>query len=186
MPAPRFLGLKCLKNPLDLWVFQEILYERRPDLILETGTAMGGTTIFLATMLDAIGHGRIVTVDWREREGRPPHPRVTYLLGDSRSDEVVEQMRPRAGEKTMVILDSGHSKDHVLRELRTLGPFVSPGQYLIVEDTNLNGHPIRPDYGPGPMEAVQEFLPEHPEFQPDRSREHPTTSNPSGFLLRSD
>jgi cephalosporin hydroxylase len=73
----------------------------------------------------------------------------------------------------------------VLAELELYGSRVSSGQYLIVEDTNLNGHPVRADFGPGPMEAVQEFLEGHPEFTPDRSREKfLLTYNPSGYLLR--
>ena len=86
----------------------------------------------------------------------------------------------------MVILDSGHKRDHVLEELRCYSPRVSSGQYLIVEDTNLNGNPVRPDFGPGPMEAVEEFLADHPEFTRDRSREKfLLTYNPGGYLLRS-
>jgi cephalosporin hydroxylase len=93
-------------------------------------------------------------------------------------------MRP-ATEAAMVVLDAGHQKHLVLDELRCYSQFVSRGQYLVVEDTNLNGNPIRPDYGPGPMEAVEEFLSETGDFEVDRSRERfDVTNNPRGFLLR--
>jgi cephalosporin hydroxylase len=181
---PKFLGVPTLKNPLDLWIFQEILWEKQPDLILEAGTGHGGSALYLATILDAIGAGRVVTVDWRDR-GQPPHPRITYLGGRSTDPEVLAAMTPKE-EKTMVVLDSGHRMDHVLEELHAYSPFVSPRQYLIVEDTNLNGNPIRPDYGPGPMEAVEQFLSETGDFEPDRSREKfDVTTNPRGYLLRS-
>lgn len=180
---PRFLGVPTLKNPLVLWVYQEILWDKRPDLILEAGTAHGGSALYLATILDAIGAGRVITVDWRNR-GRPPHPRITYLQGLSTDPEVLEAMRPTTGA-TMVVLDAGHQKHLVLDELRCYSPFVSHDQYLVVEDTNLNGNPIRPDYGPGPMEAVEEFLSETGDFEVDRSRERfEFTSNPRGYLLR--
>jgi cephalosporin hydroxylase len=145
------------------------------------GTAHGGTTLYLATMLDLLGEGRIVTVDWRER-GRPEHPRITYIHG--RSTEVLDQIPVE--DKTMVILDSGHQRDHVLEELWCYSPRVSSGQYLIGEDTNLNGNPVRPEFGPGPTEAVEEFLAEHPEFTRDRAREKfLLTYNPGGYLLKS-
>lgn len=182
---PTFLGVPTLKNPLDLWIYQEILWDKRPDLILEAGTAHGGSALYLATILDAIGAGRVITVDVRDRDRPPPpHPRIAYLRGRSTDPEILEAMRP-AAEAAMVILDSGHHKDHVLDELRSYAPYVSSGQYLVVEDTNLNGNPIRPDYGPGPMEAVDEFLSETGDFEVDRSRERfDVTSNPRGYLLR--
>ena len=71
----------------------------------------------------------------------------------------------------MVILDSDHSQAHVSAELSAYAPLVTPGCYLIVEDTCVNGHPLYPDHGPGPMEALDAFLPQHPEFEPDPARE---------------
>jgi cephalosporin hydroxylase len=180
--VPTYLGVKTMKCPLDLWVYQEILWERRPRLILEMGTAHGGTTLYLATLLDVLGEGRIITVDVRERDPRPQHPRITYITG--RSTDVLDEIPDE--DPTMVILDSAHGRDHVLAELRAYAPRVSSGHYLVVEDTNLNGNPVRPDFGPGPMEAVEEFLRDHPEFTVDRSREKfMMTYNPGGYLLKS-
>ena len=85
----------------------------------------------------------------------------------------------------MVVLDSDHSKAHVRRELDRYREFVTVGSYLVVEDTNVNGHPVMPEHGPGPFEAVQEFLPEHPEFQIDHAREKfLLTYFPGGYLKR--
>jgi cephalosporin hydroxylase len=183
----RWLGTDALKCPLDLWVYQEILHELRPDLVIETGTNRGGSALFLASVMDLIGSGEVVSIDIAELPGRPSHPRIGYLRGSSTSPGIVEQVRSRAARarKVMVILDSDHRAAHVREELRLYAPMVTPGQYLIVEDTNLNGHPVFPGFGPGPMEAVQEFLRQEGTFVPDRSRERFLFSfNPGGYLRR--
>jgi cephalosporin hydroxylase len=184
-----WLGVKARKCPLDFWIYQEILFEKRPDLIIETGTAHGGSAYFLASIFDLIGSGRIVTVDIRPREGRPEHPRISYVQGDSAAPEIVAAVKERAqpDEKVMVTLDSAHDCDHVLEELRVYGPLVTPGQYLVVEDTNVNGHPARPEFGPGPMEALQAFLAEDlgRRFAVDPACEKfLMTFNPGGYLIR--
>ena len=85
----------------------------------------------------------------------------------------------------MVDLDSNHSKQHVLEEMRAYAPMITIGNYLIVEDTNINGHPVLPEFGPGPMEAVEEFLKENHDFVPDPSREKfLVTFNPGGYLRK--
>jgi cephalosporin hydroxylase len=91
-----------------------------------------------------------------------------------------------AGEQAMVILDSDHSRDHVLEELRAYGPLVSEGHYMIVEDTNVNGHPILPGHGPGPMEAVDAFLAEEGDRWriARRCERLLLTFNPRGYLRR--
>lgn len=182
-----WLGIPLLKCPLDLWVYQEILHELRPDLIIETGTAGGGSALFLATMLDLIGNGKVVTVDIEPNDKRPAHKRIQYLLGSSLSGEIADEVRRFAAkaEKVMVILDSDHKKQHVLDELKIYSPLVSRGQYLIVEDSDVNGHPVLKDHGPGPMEAIDEFLRHHKEFVSDPRREKfYLTFNPKGFLLK--
>jgi cephalosporin hydroxylase len=182
-----WLGVGVQKCPLDLWVYQEILFELRPDVIVETGTAAGGSALFLATVCDLMRHGLVVTVDVEERDNRPVHRRIRYVLGSSVSAETVAEVRRgiAEGAKVMAILDSDHSRDHVLAELRLYGKLVSPGQYLIVEDTNINGRPVRPDFGPGPAEAVWDFLAETDAFEIDREREKfLMTFNPGGFLRK--
>jgi cephalosporin hydroxylase len=182
-----WLGHRVLKCPLDLWIYQEILHEVRPELIIETGTYLGGSALFLASICDLLGNGEVVTIDADRREGRPEHPRITYLTGSSTSRSIVKNVRDRARGKSpvMVILDSDHRRQHVTNELAAYAPLVTPGSYLVVEDTNINGHPVDSNHGPGPYEAVQEFLAHSDRFARDPSREKLLlTFNPGGFLNR--
>src|SRR5262249_52950345 len=159
-------------NPLDLWVYQEILWEVKPSLIVETGTYRGGSAFYFASLLDLIGDGQVVTIDVNPPTGRPTHPRVEYIQGSSVAPDVIEKVEkrvPRASGPVLVILDSDHHEPHVSKELELYHDFVTPESYLIVEDTNINGHPVNPFFGPGPMEAVQSFLPKHQQFVADRS-----------------
>jgi cephalosporin hydroxylase len=181
-------GVPIRKCPLDLWIYQDILHEVRPDLIVECGTHKGGSAYYFGMLLDHLGAGKVVTVDIEDmKAGLPTHPRVTYLIGSSVSDEIVQQIRAMTdrAERVMVVLDSDHSRDHVLRELQRYCGFVTPGSYLVVEDTNLNGHPIQSAHGPGPMEAVDAFLDENADFEVDASRERLLmTFNPRGYLRK--
>jgi cephalosporin hydroxylase len=181
-----WLGTHTQKCPLDLWIYQEILYELRPEAIVETGTASGGSALFLASVCDLLGQGKIISVDIEDAE-RPQHDRVTYLTGSSVAPKIVDRVVEFVGDAApvLVILDSDHSREHVLEELRAYSPVVTPGSYLIVEDTNVNGHPVLPEHGPGPMEAVDEFLDSAPEFSVDPEREKFfLTFNPRGFLRK--
>ena len=185
-----WLGVPVVKSPLDLWIYQEIVFSLRPDVIVETGTAYGGSAYFLATMCDLIGAGRIVTVDIEAREDRPHHPRITYLTGDSADEALVARVKSEIapGESVMVILDSKHHRDHVLAEMRAYGPLVTEGQYLVAEDTTINiGVPKpkgRPYPRPGPRDAVDEFLAEQDRFELDRSREKFFMTVAAGGFLR--
>jgi cephalosporin hydroxylase len=176
-----------LKCPLDLWLYQEILHRIRPAVIVETGTAFGGSALFLASMCDLIGSGRVVSVDLKPRSGRPEHPRVTYITGSSVAPETLARVAAEiaGASPVMVLLDSDHSEAHVSRELEAYHRHVSVGSYLVVEDTNLNGHPVEREHGPGPWEAVQAFLPRHPEFVHDLEMDKFLLSfNPRGYLKR--
>lgn len=182
-----WFGVPLLKCPLDLWIYQEIVFEQKPDIIIECGTNEGGSALFFSSLCDLISNGRILTIDIEEKEKRPKHNRITYLTGSSTSEEIVEKVRNFIGqnERVMVILDSDHSMKHVLNELRIYSEFVTPGSYLIVEDSNINGHPVYYKHGPGPMEALEVFLNENKSFSADESREKFHLSfNPSGYLKR--
>lgn len=184
-----WLGHRVLKCPMDLMTYQEILFDTRPDVIVETGTFYGGSAFFLATMCELIGRGRVITIDTRPIPGNPmpKHALIEYLYGPSQSPEILAAVKSRIArhERSMVILDSDHRKNHVAAELRSFSPLVSTGCYLIVEDGNFNGHPIHPNFGPGPMEAINEFISTTDQFVIDRSREKQLlTFNPSGYLLR--
>ncbi len=182
-----WMGHAVLKCPLDLWQYQEIVHDLRPDLIIETGTAFGGSALFLAHTMDLVGHGRVITVDLQPHDGRPQHDRITYIAGSSTDAGIVAPVLEAAAKSktVMVILDSDHRRDHVLAEMRSLGTLVTPGSFLIVEDTNLNGHPVEPNHGPGPMEALNAFLAERNDFEVDpRWEKFFLSFNPRGFLRR--
>ncbi|MFA5049569.1 MAG: CmcI family methyltransferase [Candidatus Micrarchaeia archaeon] len=182
-----WLGVHTQKCPLDLWIYQEIIFEIKPDVIIECGTLNGGSALFLASMCDLVNTGSVITIDIENRKGRPQHKRIRYLLGSSTSEEIIKQIGKlvRDTDKVLVILDSDHSKKHVLNELRIYNKLVTKGSYIIVEDTNLNNHPIDPDHGPGPMEAVEEFLKENNSFMVDKSKEKfYLTFNPHGYLKK--
>lgn len=183
----KWMGFPVLKTPADLWNYQEMLFELKPDLVVETGTFGSGSALYIANIMDIIGKGSIVTIDINQHSLRARHPRITYLQGSSADISIVEAAaKHRVADGTcMVILDSDHSKEHVAKELALFSPFVSVGSYLIVEDSNVNGHPVYPSFGPGPYEAIDEFLASNPAFEPDKSREKFLVSwNPKGYLRR--
>jgi len=184
-----WLGVQVLKYPTDLLVYQEMIYEVKPDVILDIGTYKGGSALYFATLLELIGNpaGRVISVDVTHIAPPPKHPRITYLLGSSTSEEILKQIRDsiKQGEKVMVFLDSDHHKQHVLNEIRAYSQIVTKGSYLIVEDSNINGHPVYPGWGPGPMEAIHEFVGGNSGFQIDKSREKfLLTVAPDGFLRK--
>ena len=114
-----WLGVPILKLPSDLWMYHEVVWETRPDLIVETGTARGGSALFFATLLDLMGSsGRVVTVDVVSQE-YPRHPRIQFITGSSTSPETVAMVRAqiRPADRVMVVLDSDHSQVHVRKEL---------------------------------------------------------------------
>ncbi len=187
-------GIRILKCPEDLFMYQEIICRTKPTLIIETGVAFGGSTLFLADMMQLQGIGFVIGIDvtlanadWYSLQ---LHNRAVIFEGDSADPEMKRRVLERGRQsgqlaRVMVILDSDHSKAHVLKELELYAPLVTPGCYLIVEDTNINGHPVAPDWGAGPYEAVEEFLATHPEFERDASCERLlVTFNPGGYLRR--
>jgi cephalosporin hydroxylase len=108
------MKVPCLKCPLDLWVYQEIIAEVQPDLIIETGTHMGGSALFMAHMLDITGKGEIITIDITDDLSRPTHPRISYIKGSSADVSLINSMLgDRPDETRLVVLDSDHSKNHV-------------------------------------------------------------------------
>jgi len=183
-----WFGHDAQKCPLDLWIYQEIIFENKPDFIVETGTYMGGSAMFLASMLELLGNGMVITIDVYQSKDRPQHQRISYLTGSSTDIDVFAHVRGVVeGSRVMVILDSDHSKQHVLDELNLYGQLVTPAQYLIVEDTNINGNPVYDDFGPGPFEAVKEFLQDNPSFVVDENRERfMLTMNPGGYLRKTE
>lgn len=182
-----FLGVATQKCPLDLFIYQEIIYEVKPDIIIETGTAYGGGALYLAKICDLINKGQVITIDIKNSHSNLHHKRITYLIGSSTSKEIISKLKKLINNKRkiLVILDSDHSKNHVLNELRIYSGFVSKNSYIIVEDSNVNGHPVNPNHGPGPMEALKEFIKENRSFVIDKTKEKfLLTFNPNGYLKK--
>jgi cephalosporin hydroxylase len=187
----QFLGVPTLQHPFDAWVTQEIITEVRPDVIVECGTFCGGSALMWSLLLEQINpSGLVLTVDIEDHTELarclPAWQRVETIVGSSIAPAIVAEVHRRAsGKRTLVILDSNHAKDHVLGELHAYADLVSAGSYLIVQDGVVNGHPVEPEYGPGPFEAVAEFLGSTDEFRVDETRERMLlTFNPRGFLRR--
>lgn len=186
-------GINLIKNPCDLWTLMDIIYELKPGLIIETGTAEGGSATFYKDITNLFGIlCEVVTIDVNPKWNYDPKPRgITSLVGYSTSPGVYSAVMEVAasvgegGKAILVCLDSDHSRENVRKELDLYAPLVTVGSYVIVEDTNVNGHPSFTRHGPGPWEAVQEFLAETSGFEIDRERQkYLLTFNPDGYLRR--
>jgi cephalosporin hydroxylase len=188
-----WLGVPLKQAPGDIVVFQQIVWDTRPTLVVETGTFFGGSALFWAHLFDHLGEGKVVSVDIDHspvHESVRRHPRIELVTGDSTAEEIQALVRQRAqGERAMLYLDADHNKRAVVAELRSFADLVSPGCYAVVADSIMGGHPAPWPYPGqrylGPYEAVEEFLQERDDFRVDESREyHLITFNPHGYLLR--
>jgi len=213
----QWFGRPIIQYPQDIVAMEEIIWQVRPDLIIETGIAHGGSLIFSASMLalldicDAIEQKKsidpskssrkvlAVDIDIRahNREAIEAHPmasRIQMIQGSSIAPDIVDQVKKIAADyrTVLVCLDSNHTHEHVLAELKAYGPLVTKGSYCVVFDTIVEDLPpeLFPDrpWGPGdnPKTAVWEFLKSHPEFQIDKSIDHKLLISvaPDGFLLK--
>jgi cephalosporin hydroxylase len=174
----RWMGRPIIQLPEDMVVMQEVIYELRPDVIVETGVAHGGSLVFYAGLCKAMGTGRVVGIDIEIRphnrsaiEAHELFPFIELVEGSSTDPQIVEQVSGLigAGETVLVILDSDHSRRHVTAELDAYAPMVTPGSYLVATDgvmewlTELPGVPA--DWATdNPKAAVQQWLPAHPDF----------------------
>lgn len=160
-----YLGHPVQQSPFDMHAYQEVIFRVRPDVIVQTGVAYGGSVLYLAHLLDNIGAAPSVRVVGVDIELLPAaraldHPRITLIEGSSTDPAVVDQVWALAAGSTraLVSLDSDHTQPHVAREIDCYRELVGVGSYLVVEDVDLNGHPVLPKYGPGPFEAARDFL----------------------------
>jgi cephalosporin hydroxylase len=190
-----FENVPIEKNPLDLWMMQQIIYETRPDFVIETGTFKGGSALYWAYTLNGMGleNSRVFTIDVQDLTATAAvnplwKKYVTFYKGSSTAPEIVRDIAGRVkGRKVLVTLDSDHTATHVINEMRAYAPMINPGSYLVVEDTHMDGIPTEKDFGPGPMTAVLQFLKEGgtKDFEQDFSREALVmTFNPGGWLRR--
>jgi cephalosporin hydroxylase len=190
-----FENVPIEKSPLDLWMMQQIIYETRPDFIIETGTFKGGSALYWAYTLNGMGleNSRVFTSDIQDLTATAAtnplwKKYVNFFKASSTAPEVVAEISKRAqGHKVLITLDSDHSEAHVSEEIKAYAPMVSRGSYLVVEDTHMDGVPTAPGFGPGPMAAVQKFLKAggSKDFEQDSAREaFIMTFNPGGWLKR--
>lgn len=202
-----WLGRPIIQYPQDMVAMQQLIWTVQPDLIVETGIAHGGSLIFSASMLElnaACGgpaDARVLGVDIDIRahnraaiEAHPMMRRITMIQGSSVAPEIAAQVRAAAAgcRRVLVCLDSNHTHEHVLAELETYAPLVTPGSYCVVFDTIVERLPsgMYPDrsWGPGnsPMSAVEAWLPAHPEFEIDTEMDHRLLISvaPRGYLKR--
>jgi cephalosporin hydroxylase len=184
----KWLGNPIWQNVLDLWTIQETIAEVKPALLIESGTNRGGSSLFYAHLFDLMGTGEIITIDI-EKLHNLKHPRITYLIGSSTSDPIVDECRRRAkaaNGPVIVILDSDHAEQHVRRELESYAPLVTPGSYCLVQDGVIDDlHAFR-SARPGPLLAIKAFLKGTRDFELDARRSHRflITHHPSGWLRR--
>jgi cephalosporin hydroxylase len=193
-----WLGIHAQQNPNDVWSIQQIFQDVKPDFVVEAGTNHGGGALVWATLLAPINpKAKVLTIDIEDKHaeaGKLPlfKEKVEFFLGSSTSEPIVKAIRNRVKDgKAVVILDSDHSKEHVLTEIELYADLVPVGGYLLVQDTNIHGHPIGGQFGPGPWEAVEAFMAAGGRskggatFEIDRSREILFFSmHPTGYLKR--
>lgn len=197
-----WMGVPIIQMPADVMATQEVIWNTKPDIIIETGVARGGSVIFMAAMLQLLGKGKVIGVDIdiraHNRDSIEKHPmssRITLIEGPSTTTKTLAKVKAEipAGASVMVVLDSDHSRDHVLDELRTYGPLVTEGQYIVVADTLLGfgdasqtptkrskiWHP-----GDEPYTALNAYLKETDRFETDAALNGKLvlSSSPGGYL----
>jgi cephalosporin hydroxylase len=196
-----WFGEPVLNLPQDLFAMQEIIFKTRPKFIIEVGVAWGGGLLFYSTILEVLGGGSVIGIDtylpedMKQRiNAHPISKRISLLKGSSVDVSMVDQVKAIVGDsrEIMVILDSHHTHDHVLKELELYSPFVGMGHYIVCGDTLLEyipeqTHRPRP-WGPGnnPKTALDIFLQKDDSFQIDKALENKLlfSCNPGGYLRR--
>lgn len=197
-----WMGIPIIQLPADIMATQEVIWKTKPDIIIETGVARGGSVLFMASILEMMGNGQVIGVDIdirkHNRESIEAHPmskRVTLIEGGSVDDSILKQVRANIpdGARVMVVLDSDHSRDHVLEECRAYGPMVTKDCYMVVADT-LVGHLDEKEApqnrsqvwykGNDPLTALQDYMLESDRFEIDLeiNGKLVLSSSPGGYL----
>lgn len=199
----KWMGRPIIQYPQDILAMQEIIWEVKPDLIIETGIAHGGSLIFYASMLELIGKGEVLGIDidirehnLREIEKHPMAKRIRMFQGSSIDGDLIAKVHDFAKDKSsvLVVLDSNHTHQHVLEEMRAYGPLVSKDSYMVVFDTiveylpkdYLPGHTRPWGIGDNPMTAVEDYLKEVDDFIIDSSINNKLLISvaPDGYLKK--
>lgn len=199
-----WMGVPIIQMPADVMATQEVIWATKPDVIIETGVARGGSILFMASLLEVIGKGTVIGVDIDIRthnrdsiEANPMSKRVKLIEGSSVDTKIVDEVKALipAGASVMVVLDSDHSRDHVLAELRAYGPLVTKGCYMVVADT-LVGHldeeraPKRRSKlwykGDEPLAGLKDYMAESDLFEVDPvlNGKLVISSSPGGYIRR--
>jgi cephalosporin hydroxylase len=199
MYEPRWLGVPVIQLPEDIVTAQELIWQVRPDVIIETGVAHGGSLVLSASICELIGHGKVVGIDVEIRphnraaiEAHPLKKRIQLIEGSSIAPDVFAQARAACAgaRKVLVLLDSNHSAAHVAKELELYHSLVTPGSYLVAMDGAQRDswdlprgrREWRDDH---PLVAVAEFLKTHPDFVTDTHWTRlAVTASPGGYLRR--
>jgi cephalosporin hydroxylase len=188
------MGVTTLKSPSDMWNYQEVLVALKPSLVVEFGTRFGGSALFFAAVMRQIGRPfKLLSVDIdadtvsAATRQDPDVELMTMSSTDSRVAERIGALRREFPGPVFAILDSDHAEAHVLGEMKLLRPVLVKGDYMIVEDSNVNGHPVYPSHGAGPYEAIEAYFREFPDdYSHDviREKKFGFTWAPNGFLIR--
>jgi cephalosporin hydroxylase len=198
-----WMGRPIIAYPQDMIVMQEIIWEVKPDLVIETGVAHGGSIVYYASLLELIGGDGLVLgidIDIRKHnrdliESHPMMKRIKLIEGSSLSEMVISQVKEIANKakRVLICLDSNHTHQHVLDELTLYAPLVSIGSYCVVFDTVVEDMPIDWDWGTrpwgvgnNPKTAVREYLKKHDEFESDKMIDNKLLISvaPDGYLKR--
>jgi len=190
----KFLGVPCLKSVMDMWNYQEIIHDLSPSVIVEFGTHSGGSALYFSFIGQLVNPQiKVLSIDINHAgvdpsaSANPAIELLTCSSVDARVKTRIQQLRAQLPGPAFFILDSDHHEQHVFEELVSLREVTCSGDYVIVEDGNINGHPVLPDWGPGPYEALARYRMLYPDdYQRDTEREAKFgfTFAPNGFLIR--
>ena len=199
MYEPTWLGIPIIQLPNDIVLLQELIWKIRPDLIIETGVAHGGSAIFYASILELLGKGSVIGIDIEIRKyneiaikSHPLSKRIELLEGSSIDSHLFEEVkgRVRSGMEVLVVLDSNHSYNHVLAEMELYRELISPGGYMVVMDGVKEmlsdiPHGCADWEDDNPLTAIREFLTRYSEWEIDPYYTRTLiTCSPNGFLRR--
>jgi len=194
-----WLGIPVIQTPEDLILMQELIFKVKPDVIVETGIAHGGSLIYYASLLELLDKGKVIGVDIEIRdhnkkaiESHPLFNRIEMIQGSSTSMETINEIKKRISKnsKVLVCLDSDHTKNHVLKELELYQELVSTGSYMVVFDTNTSklaelGACDKKYINNSPKEAIDDFLRQTNDFEIDKHYNKLYISySPNGYLRR--
>ncbi len=184
-----WMGVRILKNPLDLWIYQELLYKVRPDVVVEIGSANGGSTLYIANILGLMGIDfRVISVDISRQSYSASHPRIIELTGDSLSSEIVNKVKELcAGKRVLIIHDADHTEESVYHNLIAYSSLVTVDSYFIVEDSIIDLFSSKEGIGGhnGPLRSIRKFLKSSDVFVVDSDCErYWITYCQRGFLRR--